>query len=156
MTRIYDPATFDPTRSVARLMTRLKAEMMNALDRELAPFGVSAAQYVILVRLAHAKHESASTLCEGVSYDPGAMTRMIDRLEAKHLVRRVRTPRDRRKVLIELTDAGRAIYPDLIAHAVAVLNRFLAGFTRADVAALESLLGRMLANASSSNDTSAR
>ena len=148
MSPIYDPADFDPYRSVARLMTRVKSEMMNALDRELAPFGVSAAQYVVLVRLAYdKKNESASALCEGVSYDPGAMTRMIDRLEAKGLVRRVRTPSDRRRVLIELTDEGRAICPELIAHAVGVLNRFLEGFTRDDVAQLESLLQRMLANA---------
>ena len=55
MSPIYDPANFDPYRSVARLMTRVKTEMMNALDRDLAPFGVSAAQYVVLVRLAYDK-----------------------------------------------------------------------------------------------------
>ncbi|HET7260371.1 MAG TPA: MarR family transcriptional regulator [Casimicrobiaceae bacterium] len=147
MAPIYDPANFDPYRSVARLMTRVKSEMMNALDRELAPFGVSAAQYVVLVRLAYGTNESASALCEGVSYDPGAMTRMIDRLEAKGLVRRVRTPSDRRRVLIELTDEGHAICPELIARAVGVLNRFLDGFTQDDLAKLEVLLQRMLANA---------
>lgn len=147
MPPIYDPARFDPYHSVGRLMTRVKSEMMNALDRELAPFGVSAAQYVVLVRLTYGRSESASALCEGVSYDPGAMTRMIDRLEAKGLVRRVRTPSDRRRVLIELTDEGRAICPELIARAVGVLNRFLDGFTQDDVAKLEALLERMLANA---------
>lgn len=147
MPPIYDPANFDPYRSIARLMTRVKSEMMDALDRELAPYGVSAAQYVVLVRLAYGQNESASALCEGFSYDPGAMTRMIDRLEAKGLVRRVRTPSDRRRVLIELTDEGRAVCPKLIARAVGVLNRFLDGFTQEDVAKLEALLQRMLANA---------
>ncbi|MGH8801777.1 MAG: MarR family winged helix-turn-helix transcriptional regulator [Casimicrobiaceae bacterium] len=147
MNASYDPSSFDPQRSVGRLMTRVKGEMMGALDRELAPFGVSAAQCVILVRLTFGKHESASALCEGVSYDPGAMTRMLDRLEAKGLVRRVRTPNDRRRILIELTDEGRAIYPELIARAVSVQNRFLKGFTRDDVTRLEALLERMLANA---------
>jgi DNA-binding MarR family transcriptional regulator len=146
-TPFYDPATFDPTTGIGRLLTRVKGEMIDALDRELAPFDITAAQYVILVRLASGETDSASTLCRGVSYDPGAMTRMIDRLERKGLVRRVRSPDDRRKVIVELTDEGKAIYPKLIESAVHTVNRFLRGFSRADVGQLEQLLQRMLANA---------
>ena len=86
-------------------------------------------------------------MCRGVAYDPGAMTRMIDRLERKKLVRRVRSPQDRRKVIVELTGEGSAVYPELIAGAVRVLNRFLHGFSKSEVRQLEALLHRMLANA---------
>ncbi len=82
-----------------------------------------------------------------MSYDPGAMTRMLDRLERKGLVRRVRCPKDRRKVIVELTDDGKAAYPKLIAAAVRTINHFLRGFTKADAHQLETLLKRMLANA---------
>lgn len=146
-TDIYDSKTFDPFTGIGRLLSRVKGEIMDALDRELAPMDISAAQYVILVMLANGEVDSASRLCQGVSYDPGAMTRMIDRLERKGLVRRVRCPRDRRKVIVELTDAGKAIYPKLIEAAVRTLNRFLRGFTPDEVAHLDRLLKRMLANA---------
>ena len=146
MTAIYDPQSFDPSTSVGRLMTMVKAALMEALDRELAPLDITAAQFVVLVKLARGDTASPSALCKGVSYDPGAMTRMIDRLERKKLVRRVRSPDDRRKIIIELTAEGRAVYPKLINGAVTVLNRSLHGFTRAEVRQLEDFLQRMLAN----------
>jgi DNA-binding MarR family transcriptional regulator len=63
------------------------------------------------------------------------------------LVRRVRCPADRRKINLELTPEGKAVYPKLIDSAVAVLNRYLRGFSRDEIAELETYLKRMLANA---------
>ena len=74
------------------------------------------------------------------------MTRMIDRLERKKLVRRLRSPEDRRKITVELTREGEAVYPKLIHGAVRVLNRSLHGFSKAEVRQLEDFLQRMLAN----------
>jgi DNA-binding MarR family transcriptional regulator len=145
--QIYDPKTFNPGNGIGRLLSRVKMEMHEALDRELAPFDITAAQYVILVNLASGEVTSASQLCKGVSYDPGAMTRMLDRLERKGLVRRARCPDDRRKVILELTAEGKAVYPKLTAVHVGVLNNFLRGFTKTDARQLETLLERMLANA---------
>ena len=144
---LYDSKTFEPRTGVCRLLSQVKMELMEALDREFAPLDITAAQYVILVTLAEGPTDSASGLCKGVSYDPGAMTRMIDRLERKGLVRRVRCPADRRKINLELTPEGKAVYPKLIDSAVAVLNRYLRGFSRDEIAELETYLKRMLANA---------
>jgi DNA-binding MarR family transcriptional regulator len=69
---------------------------------------------------------------------------MIDRLERKGLVRRVRCPDDRRVVKIALTDEGKAVYPQLIASAAAVTNRSLEGFTKTEAQQLEGLLQRIL------------
>ena len=147
MAPIYDPKTFNPGDGIGRLLSRVKLEMHDALERELAPHDITAAQFIILINLSSGEVDSASKLCKGVSYDPGAMTRMLDRLEAKGLVRRVRCGEDRRKVILELTAEGKAVLPKLIATYVGVLNRFLSGFTKMDVRQLETLLSRMLANA---------
>jgi DNA-binding MarR family transcriptional regulator len=144
-TEIYDPKTFDPKTGIGGLVARVRVKLFEALDEELAPLDITAAQYVILVNLAHGV-DSASGLCKGVSYDPGAMTRMIDRLERKGLVRRVRSPEDRRVVNLALTEEGKAVYPKLVASAAAVTNRRLRGFTKAEAQQLERLLQRMLAN----------
>jgi DNA-binding MarR family transcriptional regulator len=101
---------------------------------------------VILATLAEGPTDSASNLCKGVSYDPGAMTRMIDRLERKGLVRRIRCPFDRRRINLELTPEGKAVYPRLIESAVVVLNRYLRGFSRDEITQFETFLKRMLAN----------
>jgi len=147
MAAIYDPKTFNPGNGIGRLLSRVKIEMHDALERELAPLDITAAQFVILMNLSSGEVDSASKLCKGVSYDPGAMTRMLDRLEGKGLIRRVRCGNDRRKVILELTAEGKAVYPKLVATYVGVLNRFLHGFNKADARQLETLLSRMLANA---------
>ena len=147
MTAIYDPKTFDPANGFGRLLGRVKIAMHDALESELAPHDITAAQFVILMNLSSGEVDSASKLCKGVSYDPGAMTRMLDRLEAKGLIRRVRCGDDRRKVILELTAEGKAVYPKLVSTYVGVLNRFLQGFSKTEVRQLETLLSRILANA---------
>jgi DNA-binding MarR family transcriptional regulator len=143
VTAIYDTKTFTPKTAIGGLISRVKLKLFDALERELAPYDITGAQYVILVGLANGI-DSASGLCKGVSYDPGAMTRMIDRLERKGLVRRVRCPEDRRVVKLALTDEGKAVYPQLIASAAAVTNRSLEGFTKSEAQQLEGLLQRMI------------
>jgi len=146
VTDLYDPKTFDPRTGIGRLIGLVRAELSEALDRELAPFDITAAQYVILVRLASGEVDSASGLCKGVAYDPGAMTRMIDRLERKQLVVWTRSPNDRRKVMLQMTDAGREIYPRLVEKAAGAMNVLMRGFTKAEVLQLEGLLQRILMN----------
>jgi DNA-binding MarR family transcriptional regulator len=90
--------------------------------------------------------KSASDLCKHISYDAGAMTRMIDRLEEKGLLKRSRCPDDRRLVNLELTDKGNLALPQMRRVAMGVLNRFLEGFTKAEVRQLEGFLVRMLEN----------
>jgi len=154
LANIYDVDTYEPRESIGYLMTRVKIELLAALDRELAAdsylssLGVTAAQFVVIVRLEGTdSRKSASDLCKELSYDAGAMTRMIDRLECKGLVRRARCVKDRRLIYLELTEAGQAAYPKMIEVSVRVLNRFLRGFSRIEAQKLKEFLSRMLDNA---------
>ena len=141
---IYDIKSYDPKRSIGGLLGRVKMEIGAALDAELAPLDITAAQYVILMSIALGEADCASGLCKGMSYDPGAMTRMLDRLERRGLVRRVAHPNDRRASNLELTAEGEAVYPKLRESAMKVLNHFLRGFTPSEARQLESYLLRML------------
>ena len=143
---IYDVKTFDPAKGIGRLFSRVRMQLFDALDAEFAPFGITAAQYIILVNLAHGDVDSAAGLCKGASYDPGAMTRMIDRLEKKGLVQRVPCPEDRRKAKLQMTAEGKAVYPTLVERHAQVLNRKLRGFTKAELHHFEAQLERVLAN----------
>jgi DNA-binding MarR family transcriptional regulator len=75
------------------------------------------------------------------------MTRMLDRLEAKGLIRRTRSSQDRRLMNLELTDHGRAAYPRMREISMSIANHFLHGFSKAEARALEGFLDRMLENA---------
>ncbi|MEP6656084.1 MAG: MarR family transcriptional regulator [Betaproteobacteria bacterium] len=124
----------------------MRVELIDALDLELSKFDISAPQLIVLASVANKEADSASTLCKSISYDPGAMTRMIDRLEQKGLIRRTPNPDDRRATNLELTTAGRALYPQLLAAKETVQAQFLRGFSQDDVRVLEGLLNRMLEN----------
>jgi DNA-binding MarR family transcriptional regulator len=151
---IYDSAGYQPRKTIGSLLARVRVEMLAAVDRELAadahlaPLDLSAAQFSVIATLAKdPQPKSAADLCKEISYDAGAMTRMLDRLESKGLIRRKRSPEDRRLVHLELTEEGTGVYPRMRERSMAVQNRFLRGFTKAEARTLEGLLGRMLENA---------
>ena len=151
-TQIYEVETYQPASCVGQLIYRVRAAQMSALDQELArdpdlaPLEISAAQYTIISVLAKRGVDSAAQLCKDLSYDAGAMTRMIDRLEAKGLVNRRRCPEDRRLMKLELTEEGLAALPKLRECSVRVLNRLLRGFSLAEARQLEGFMVRMLQN----------
>lgn len=68
------------------------------------------------------------------------MTRLVERMEAKGLVRRVADPGDRRLVRVFYTDQGRALAALLIAEAKEHEARMLALLTPTEAARLKSLL----------------
>jgi DNA-binding MarR family transcriptional regulator len=151
---VYDIETYQPRKGVGHLLNRVRTEMLAALDKELeadqslAALDISSAQFMIIATLALADApKSASDLCKGISYDAGAMTRMIDRLETKGLIRRNRCSDDRRMAYLELTEEGNRAYPRMREISMGVVNRFLRGFTQTEARQLEGYLTRMLENA---------
>src|SRR5690348_16698865 len=149
---IYDPDHYDVRNSVPALVGLTRSAFMDALEERLAPFGIKSADYIVLVLLANDMADTASSVCSVIAHDPGAMTRKIDALEARGLVRRVRSAEDRRAIKLELTAEGRKLYPKAVSAAVGMVNEMLHGFTKAEVRQLEDLLKRILANAAVRDD----
>ena len=144
---LYRAETYRVEDSVGFMITRLRASLFAAVDSEVAPWGVSSAQAAILIYIAHGRGNRAADIARDYSYDTGSMTRMIDRLVHKGLLRRVRDAADRRSVRLELTAKGRKLTERLPAVAARALNGLLRGFNRAELDELKGFLGRMLANA---------
>ena len=154
MADIYDIESYQPRKGVGHLLNRVRTEMLSALDAaleadpELSKLEISSAQFVVIATLVITEGaKSASDLCKGISYDAGAMTRMLDRLESKGLIRRTRRPDDRRVVYLELTEEGHRAFPRMRQVSMTVVNRFLRGFSQSEARQLESFLTRMLENA---------
>jgi len=150
---VYDIETYQPRKGVGHLLNRVRTEMLAALDKaleadqELSALEISSAQFIVIAALALSESaKSASDLCKGISYDAGAMTRMIDRLQTKGLIRRSRRPDDRRVVYLELTEEGHRAFPRMRMGSLGVVNRFLRGFSQAEARQLEGYLTRMLDN----------
>jgi len=141
---LYRADSYRVEDSVGYLVTRVRASIFAGVDRELAPWGISAAQGSILIYIAHGRGDRAADIARDYDYDTGSMTRMVARLAAKRLLRRVPDENDRRVVRLELTAAGRKLTEQMAAMAVKVLNQHLRGFTRAELDQLKALLSRML------------
>lgn len=139
------PITDDPM-AVGHLIGRARSALLTGLDTELEPFGLTGAQFAVLKNVADGIAETAADLCRTMHYDTGSMTRMLDRLEEKGVLRRERCTQDRRVVYLRITDTGNELLPQLRSAAVRVISRHLAGFTAAEVETLQQYLGRMIAN----------
>ena len=144
---LYSGDNYRPEDSVGLLIGLVRSQMMASLDDELADLGLTGAQLPVLHWICQSQEATAATLCRSIGSDTGSMTRMLDRLEEKGFVRRVRSQADRRVVRLELTAAGKALRPMITPRVVKVLNRSLAGFSRQELETLKGLLRRILANA---------
>jgi DNA-binding MarR family transcriptional regulator len=137
--------------AIGPLIGRVRSVMLSRLDAELQPFGTTAMQFAILKNLAEGAAETAADLCRLLHYDNGSMTRLLDRLEQKGLIRRERSKDDRRVVSLRITGAARTVLPRLRDSAARVIERMLNGFSAAEVKDLRVSLGRMIENGQPAN-----
>lgn len=75
------------------------------------------------------------------------MTRLLDRVEAKGLVRRVRSQEDRRVVNLELTEDGAEVAARVPYVLADISNTLLEGFSESEARTLQTLLQRLYENA---------
>ena len=75
-----------------------------------------------------------------------AMTRMLDRLEEKELLRRERSELDRRVVHLHLTPKGKKIASKIWPIVVEGMHVHLDGFRKDELAQFNDFLARMIAN----------
>lgn len=83
---------------------------------------------------------SAGQLSERSGLSPAAMTTLIDRLERKGYVRRVRDANDRRRVFVELTDRARTAALDMYGPLAKEGEELLGGYSDEQLAMVRDLL----------------
>lgn len=135
------------------LFRQVRDAMWARMADELARSGhdLTFSQYITLKKLAEGT-AGASDLARAAELNPGAMTRLLDKLEAKGLLAREADPDDRRALHIQLTDAGRAIWRDIEQCGKRVRDTALAGLSDKERNALIALLERVRDNLTSSTD----
>ena len=143
----YRPESWKREDSVGYLMGRIMTILKEAVDHELAPTDLTHAQWVPLLKIYIGEASTVAELARETQVDVGAMTRTLDRLETKGLVKRVRSSEDRRVVNVELTDEGRATARKIPAVLCRVQNAHLRGFSHDEWQLLKSMLQRILDSA---------
>ena len=136
----------EPSRRVGRLIKQVLNSVLRSIDDRMQPLGLTAMQWEPLVLIYLERVDTVAALARQSQVNCGSMTRMLDRLETKKLLRRRRSAKDRRVVHLELTPAGTKVACTIMPLVVAALDQHLKGFRAAETALLTQLLERMAAN----------
>jgi DNA-binding MarR family transcriptional regulator len=110
-------------------------------ERALSAWQLTVPQATVLALLAEAGHALPVTRLARLLLQEGpSVTTLVDRMCKRGLVERVKEHRDRRVVLVELTDKGRQVHDDVRASAAAVSNDLFGVLSGEDRATLKDLL----------------
>lgn len=144
----YGPSTdsLQRDRNVGHLIKEVYASLNRSIDQNVAPLGLTAMQWRPLVMIRHKSINTPAELARHSGIDTGAMTRTLDRLEAKGFLTRHRCEQDRRVVILELTQEGHDIVDGILPAVADALNAHVRGFDTSEVVLLCDMLKRMIAN----------
>jgi DNA-binding MarR family transcriptional regulator len=117
-------------RTPGYLVWRLSNKWRVAVDRALAPLGLTHAQYVFLSSLFGMTREgqlpSQRELADWTGLEALYVSKLARGLDADGLIQRTRDTVDTRTVRLTLTDRGREVVEPAIAQVAALLDRLLA------------------------------
>jgi MarR family transcriptional regulator, organic hydroperoxide resistance regulator len=142
------------TDHVGYWLRRLSDEVHHSFERQLAAHDVTVAQWNVLVTVYHQHATTTTAAARLIGIDPGAVSRLVDRLAGKGLMTRHADPATRRSTQLALTPAGRALVPDLIAIADANDTAYFGQLPPAERAALVQLLRQLLSSAATETESS--
>lgn len=123
------------------------ADLRWQIAQVLKDSGLSMEQYNVLRILRGAGQDGLPTLevAERMIERSPAITRMIDKLEVKGLVRRLRCHRDRRRVYCVITDAGLALLAPLDAPVESLSASMVGHLDATEIESVISILDRLRA-----------
>ena len=151
-----EPPASAPSHSGSQLgllFRQLRDAMWERMSRELAIAGheLTFSQYITLKRLSEGD-ASASELARAADLNPGAITRLLDRLEEKHLTTRIPDPDDRRALRVALTETGTRMWADIHQCGLRVRERALERMGPDEQATLFRLLAKVRENLTREDD----
>jgi len=111
--------------TAGHLVWRLAMKWRTAVDRALAPHGLTHAQYVVLSSLVALDRPSQRELADHTGLEPLYVSKLARALEASGFITRTRDAVDTRTVRLTLTDRGQEVVVPAIAVVGALLDRLL-------------------------------
>jgi DNA-binding MarR family transcriptional regulator len=123
-----DQHTFGRT-SLLYAVKRVELAVRAHLDELLRPVGITALQYTAMTMLERHDGVPAAQLARDSFVTAQSMADMVRTLEKGGLIVRVRNLRNRRELLIHLTDSGRQALADVAEQVVELEQRMISSLT---------------------------
>lgn len=105
--------------------------------------GLTPPQFDVLATLGNTEGMSCRELGERTLITKGTLTGVLDRLEARRLLRRTPSAQDRRSVFVQLTPAGEALFAKVFPSHLTHLRPAFGELNARELETLEALLGRL-------------
>jgi DNA-binding MarR family transcriptional regulator len=126
--------------SLLYLVKQLELAIRSRLDDALRDDGITTAQYTALTVLARRAGLSTAQLARNSFVTDQSAAGLVAALEERGLVTRGPDPHDRRRRVLRLSPAGRALVERRAADAAAIEAEMLAGLSGAEAADLRRLV----------------
>lgn len=139
-------------RQAGHLVRRAHQAHDTIFAQETAGFDVTSPQLAALGSIARRPGIEQTALSELIGYDSSTIGGLIDRLEAKKLVRRTVGKHDRRTRQLTLTPLGQTLLAEVLPRAARVHGRLLAPLTAAEREAFIEMLQRVVRTAATTRD----
>jgi len=115
------------TREIAVNIMDVARMLRTYADQRARQFGISRAQWVVLIRLDRSEGLKQSELAEILDLQPISLTRLLDRLAENGLIERRADPNDRRANRLFLTSAARPLLEQLTKLGAEMMETVLDG-----------------------------
>lgn len=141
---VVDPALIDITAMPGFLIRRMHQTSQAVFDREVAAagFDLTPLQFAALAVVSARPGIDQASLAEAIVFDRPTTGGVVDRLEAKGLLRRETTAADRRLRQLHLKPAGRALLDAVKPVVERVQRQMLSALTAEERKALLHLLAK--------------
>jgi DNA-binding MarR family transcriptional regulator len=152
MRPFYRAEHYSMKNSVGYLVRRTSNLMLPQLEELFADESLTFSQWTVLMALREWGHSTSAELARDICHDAGSLTRILDELEQRDLIARVRSETDRRVVLLSMTPQGLALVETLLPRVVAHWNELLGDFSHLEIKQLIKLLTRLTQAAEGKRD----
>ena len=136
----------DPHRMICRGIKLVMSSLVRRVDLHMQPLELTGMQWEPLLMLWLGRADTVAALARVIQMGDASMSRMLDRLEEKDLVRRERSESDRRVVNLHLTAKGRKVANKIWPIVVDGMHVHLDGFKKEELVQFNDFLSRMQAN----------
>jgi DNA-binding MarR family transcriptional regulator len=143
---VIDRPHLDLSEYLPYLINRIGSALVERMQEELSPHGLSIAMWRVLAVLSDIDKQRQIDIAEMTAIDVSTMSRLISRLIKMGLVSRVRSDTNNREVIVELTAKGRTLVNRLIPTARTMERAAVAGLSAADLAITRDCLRQMYFN----------
>jgi MarR family transcriptional regulator, transcriptional regulator for hemolysin len=122
-----------PNREFGFILNDVARLLRTYADHRAAQFGITRAQWAVLVRVQRAEGLNQSELAETLDLQPITLTRLLDKLCDNGLIERRADPADRRVKRLFLTPAARPLLEQLSVLGEETMANALSGVEQASV-----------------------